>query len=198
MDFAFALSLLNFIHTGLVLEGFSTPQSLTRWLCYSILVTTRLTKSAWVPVWEPRCRRQCLVTACVASKQLWCLFCVIWRACCPGSIQGFHTSLTHFSLPGFLLTGHKLSGGRGGLRSEKKDQSGPHFSGSVFTSRVRLVRRWPRKSFHERWRVRGEGRQNSLMWRRDCGFFSSRDGAFRVHPLGATLTLYVILMSVAA
>lgn len=87
------------------------------------------------------------MTACVASKQLWCLFCVIWRACCPGSIQGFHTSLTHFSLPGFLLTGHKLSGGRGGLRSEKKDQSGPHFSGSVFISRVRWVRRWPREEF---------------------------------------------------
>lgn len=68
-------------------------------------------------------RRQCFMKACVASKQLWCLFCVIWRACCPCSIQGFHTSLTHFSLPGFLLTGHKLSGGRGGLRSEKKDQS---------------------------------------------------------------------------
>lgn len=79
-----------------------------------------------------RSRRQCLVKACVASKQLWCLFCVIWRACCPGSIQGFHTSLTHFSLPGFLLTGHKLSRGRGGLRSEKKDQSGPHFSSGFF------------------------------------------------------------------
>lgn len=38
----------------------------------------------------------------------------------PCSIQGFHTSLTHFSLPGFLLTGHKLSRGRGGLRSEKQ------------------------------------------------------------------------------
>lgn len=50
----------------------------------------------------------------------------------PDSIQGFHTSLTHFSLPGFLLTGHKLSGGRGRWRSDsqkkkkkKKDQSGP-------------------------------------------------------------------------
>lgn len=50
----------------------------------------------------------------------------------PASIQGFHTSLTHFSLPGFLLTGHKLSRGRGRWRSDtqekkkkKKDQSGP-------------------------------------------------------------------------
>lgn len=79
-----------------------------------------------------QCRRQCLLKACFASKQLWCLFCVIWRACCPCSIQGFHTSLTHFSLPGFLLTGHKLSGGRGGLRSEKKDQSGPYFIFFIF------------------------------------------------------------------
>lgn len=90
-----------------------------------------------------QCRRQCLMKVCVASKQLWCLFCVIWRACCPGSIQGFHTSLTHFSLPGFLLTGHKLSGGRGGLRSEKKDQSGPHF-GWVLSHNLQ---RWKSQSF---------------------------------------------------
>lgn len=200
MDFAFALSLLNFIHAGLVLEAFLPSQSLTRWLCYSILVTTRLTKSAWVPVWEPRCRRQCLVTACVASKQLWCLFCVIWRACCPGSIQGFHTSLTHFSLPGFLLTGHKLSGGRGGLRSEKKDQSGPNFSGSVFISRVRWVRRWPREEFPRAVEGKRRGKAEFSDAKTRLWIFSSRDGAFRVHPLGATLllTLYVILMSVAA
>lgn len=137
-----------------------------------------------MPVWEPRCRRQCLVTACVASKQLWCLFCVIWRACCPGSIQGFHTSLTHFSLPGFLLTGHKLSGGRGGLRSEKKISQD-------LISPVRFLYHafggcdgGPGKSFRERWRVRGEGRQNSLMQRRDCGFFRVETEHFEFIHLG--------------
>lgn len=143
-------------------------------------------------------RRQCLTKACVASKQLWCLFCIIWRACCPCSIQGFHTSLTHFSLPGFLLTGHKLSGGKRGLRSEKKDQSGPYFSWFLphilcynSTERVCFISKCKKQTCCL---VRG-----SLMYRQVSGFVSW-DGAFWVHPLGATLllTLYVILMSVAA
>lgn len=71
-----------------------------------------------------RCRRQRFAEACVASKQLRCLLCVIWRACCPCSIQGFHTSLTHFSLPGFLLTGHKLSEGREAWDQRKKISQG--------------------------------------------------------------------------
>lgn len=40
----------------------------------------------------------------------------------PASIQGFHTSLTHFSLPGFLLTGHKLTRGRGRWRSDSQEK----------------------------------------------------------------------------
>ena len=60
--------------------------------------------AAWV--WRSRCLAEalcCLQNSCGAS------FVLFWRACCPGSIQGIHTSLTHFSLPGFLLAGHKLN-----------------------------------------------------------------------------------------
>lgn len=176
------------------------------WLRYSIHITTWLPESAWLPVWELRARRQCLMKVCVASKQLWCLLCVLWRACCPGSIQGFHTSLTHFSLPGFLLAGHKLGGGRegervwdqrgggeiGGRGKKKKDQSGPHFDfGGLSGKRSKSFisnGEEPTCCSEARW-CKGKG----------CGFCELRQNQFGFIHSGAAalLTLYVLLMTVS-
>lgn len=185
---------------GLVLEGF-LPTKFNVMIVLQYSNNNSAYKVSVSASLGAQCRRQCLVKACVASKQLWCLLCVIWRACCPGSIQGFHTSLTHFSLPGFLLTGHKLSGGRGGLRSEEKKKISQDLISVRFLSGVlRYNSAAKTGSFTSNSKKRTcslEG--DSLKQRQDRGSVS-RDGAFGVYPLGATLllTLYVILMSVAA
>lgn len=114
-------------HMGFVLEGFF-PTNWMWWLCYSIHLTTWLTKSAWVPVWELSAEDSASWRFVLPPNSCGASFVLFGGPVAPALFRAFTpVSLTSHSQGYSSQVINYVEGGEA-WDQRKKDQSGTHFA----------------------------------------------------------------------